>query len=189
MASKDIKPVTEQPDTQIPLMLSQAIIAAGVLSIGVMVCSPLYFTLLQNAVALVPLALETVFLAVAFAYVVGFALLWCAESFTLRMRGKLRPFAYAAVGLIGYGVWNALVLTTTFNSVLVKVGSDVLTNGQVVSLAVNGAALGFVAFLFAKLFDVKLGNRKGAALAMLGVEVVAAVFGLIIMISMFSALY
>lgn len=189
MASKDIKPVIEQPDTQIPLMLSQAIIAAGVLSIGVMVCSPLYFTLLQSSVALIPLALETVFLAVAFTFVVGFALLWCAESFTIHMREKLRPFAYAAVGLIGYGVWNTLVLTTTFNSVLVNVGNDVLTNGQVVSVAVNGAALGFVAFLFAKLFDVKLGNRKGVAFAMLGAEIVVAVFGLIIMISMFSALY
>ena len=86
-------------------------------------------------------------------------------------------------------LWNTLVLTTTFNSVLVNVGNDVLTNGQVVSVAVNGAALGFVAFLFAKLFDVKLGNRKGVAFAMLGAEIVVAVFGLIIMISMFSALY
>lgn len=53
----------------------------------------------------------------------------------------------------------------------------------------NGAALGFVAFLFAKLLDVKLGNRKTTAIIMLVVEVTAAIIGLIIMILMFRALY
>ena len=95
MTSKDIKPVIEQPDTEIPLMLSQAII----------------------------------------------------------------------------------------------VGESVLTNGQIGAIALNGAALGFVAFLFAKLLDVKLGNRKTTAIIMLVVEVAAAIIGLIIMILMFRALY
>ena len=30
-------------------------------------------------------------MAVAFTFVVGFALLWCAESFTLKMRERFRP--------------------------------------------------------------------------------------------------
>ena len=47
----------------------------------------------------------------------------------------------------------------------------------------------FVAFLFAKLLDVKLGNRKTTAIIMLVVEVTAAIIGLIIMILMFRALY
>ena len=34
MTSKDIKPVIEQPATEIPLMLAQVIIVAGVLAIG-----------------------------------------------------------------------------------------------------------------------------------------------------------
>ena len=120
---------------------------------------------------------------------VGFALLWCAESFTLKMRERFRPFAYAIVGLIGYGVWSLLVFSATINSVLAMVGERVLTNGQIGAIALNGAALGFAAFLFAKLLDVKLGNRKTTAIIMLVVEVTAAIIGLIIMILMFRALY
>lgn len=80
---------------------------------------------------------------------------------------RFRPFGYAAVGLIGYGVWSLLVFTATINSILAKVGESVLTNGQVGAIALNGAALGFVAFLFAKLLDVKLGNRKTVAIILL----------------------
>ena len=54
MTSKDIKPVIEQPDTGIPLMLSQAIIVAGVLAVGELACSPLYFSLLKASLALIP---------------------------------------------------------------------------------------------------------------------------------------
>ena len=185
MTSKDIKPVIEQPDTEIPLMLSQAIIVAGVLAVGELACSPLYFSLLKASLALIPWAMEAVFMAVAFTFVVGFALLWCAESFTLKMRERFRPFAYAIVGLIGYGVWSLLVFSATINSVLAMVGESVLTNGQIGAIALNGAALGFVA----KLLDVKLGNRKTTAIIMLVVEVAAAIIGLIIMILMFRALY
>ena len=39
MTSKDIKPVIEQPATEIPLMLAQVIIVAGVLAIGVLRCT------------------------------------------------------------------------------------------------------------------------------------------------------
>lgn len=189
MTSNDTKPVIEQPDTEIPLMLSQAIIVAGILAIGEIVCSPLYFTLMNHSLALVPWTLEAVFLAVAFSFVVGFALLWCAESFTFKLGERFRPFGYAVVGLIGYGAWNLLVFTATINSVLVKVGEGVLSNGQVVAVALNGAALGFVAFLFSKLLDVKLGNRKTMAIIMLVVEIVIAIIGLLIMIRMFSVLY
>ena len=180
MTSKDIKPVIEQPATEIPLMLAQVIIVAGVLAIGEIACSPLYFTLMDHSLALVPWALEAAFLAVAFTFVVGFALLWCAESFTFKLK---------AVGLIGYGVWSLLVFTATINSILAKVGESVLTNGQVGAIALNGAALGFVAFLFAKLLDVKLGNRKTVAIILLIAEIVIAIIGLLIMIRMFSVLY
>ena len=120
MTSKDIKPVIEQPATEIPLMLAQAIIVAGVLAIGEIACSPLYFTLMDHSLALVPWALEAAFLAVAFTFVVGFALLWCAESFTFKLKERFRPFGYAAVGLIGYGVWSLLVFTATID---VKLGN------------------------------------------------------------------
>ena len=179
MTSKETRPVIEQPDTAIPLMLAQAIVVGGVLAIGELACSPLYCTLMDHSVALVPWALEAVFLAVAFTYVVGFALL----------KEKFRPFGYAAVGLIGYGVWSLLVFTATINSILTKVGESALTNGQVGAIALNGAALGFVAFLVCKMLDVKLGNRKGLAVMLLVVQIVLAIIGLLIMIRMFSVLY
>lgn len=189
MTLNDTRPVIEQPDTEIPLMLAQAIIVAGVLAAGEIACSPLYFTLMEHSLALVPWALEAVFLAVAFSFVVGFAILWCAESFTFKLKEKFRPFGYAVTGLIGYGVWSLLVFTATINSVLTKVGENVLSNGQIGAITLNGAALGFIAFFFSKLFDVKLGNRKGMAIAMLVAEVIVAVLGLLIMIRMFSVLY
>lgn len=189
MTSKDTRPVIEQPATDIPLMLSQAIIIGGVLCIGEVICSPLYYTLLKSSLALLPWALEACFMAVAFTYVVGFALLWCSESFTFKLREKFRAFGYAAVGLIGYGVWSLLVFTATINSVLANVGESVLTNGQVGAIALNGAALGFIAFLLAKLLDIELANRKGMAIAMLIAEIVVGLVGLLIMIRMFSVLY
>lgn len=189
MTSKDTRPVIEQPATDIPLMLSQAIIIGGVLCIGEVLCSPLYYTLLKSSLALLPWALEACFMAVAFTYVVSFALLWCSESFTFKLREKFRAFGYAAVGLIGYGVWSLLVFTATINSVLANVGESVLTNGQVGAIALNGAALGFIAFLLAKLLDVELANRKGMAIAMLIAEIVVGLVGLLIMIRMFSVLY
>ena len=88
-----------------------------------------------------------------------------------------------------YGVWSLLVFTATINSVLANVGESVLTNGQVGAIALNGAALGFIAFLLAKLLDVKLANRKGMAIAMLIAEIVVGLVGLLIMIRMFSVLY
>lgn len=91
MTSKDIKPVIEQPATEIPLMLAQVIIVAGVLAIGEIACSPLYFTLMDHSLALVPWALEAAFLAVAFTFVVGFALLWCAGIVHFQTQGTIPP--------------------------------------------------------------------------------------------------
>ena len=56
MTLNDTRPVIEQPDTEIPLMLAQAIIVAGVLAVGEIACSPLYFTLMDHSLALVPWA-------------------------------------------------------------------------------------------------------------------------------------
>ena len=99
------------------------------------------FLVVEGVVGVDSWAMEAVFMAVAFTFVVGFALLWCAESFTLKMRERFRPFAYAIVGLIGYGVWSLLVFSATINSVLAMVGESVLTNGQIGAIALNGTAL------------------------------------------------
>ena len=125
----------------------------------------------------------------AFTFVVGFALLWCAESFTFKLKERFRPFGYAAVGLIGYGVWSCWCSPPPSIRYSPKSGKAFLPTARSGAIALNGAALGFVAFLFAKLLDVKLGNRKTVAIILLIAEIVIAIIGLLIMIRMFSVLY
>ena len=171
-------------------MLAQAIIVAGVLAIGEIACSPLYFTLMDHSLALVPWALEAAFLAVAFTFVVGFALLWCAESFTFKLKERFRPFGYAAVGLIGYGVWSLLVFTATINSDTRQGRGKRSYQRPGRRDRAERSSLGLRRFPpFAKPLDVKLGNRKTVAIILLIAEIVIAIIGLLIMIRMFSVLY
>lgn len=101
----------------LPTMPTQAIIIGTVLGIGAISCSGFYLSMMGGNVALVPWMCVMLAVAVIFTYVVGFALLWCAESFTLRMRAKFKPLAYGVVGLIGFGVWGLLVGTSLLNSI------------------------------------------------------------------------
>ena len=173
----------------LPTMLAQAAIIAATLCVGEIACSPLYFGLLAQSVALVPWALMACLVAVAFSFVVGFALLWCAESFTNRMKDGFKPFAYAVVGLIGFGVWGLFVVTSVINSVLEPLAQPLLTNGQVVAVGVNSAALGAVAFFLAQTLAGKLAVRRTRAIIMIAVEIALAVAGLAVMVIMFGQLY
>ncbi|OZG68967.1 cadmium transporter [Bifidobacterium eulemuris] len=172
-----------------PTMLAQAAIVAATLCVGEIACSPLYFNLLAQSVALVPWALMACFIAVAFSYIIGFALLWCSEAFTNRMRDTLQPFAYAAVGLIGYGVWGLFVFTSSLNSVLEPLAQPLLSNGQVVAVTVNSGALGAVAFFLARMLGEKLAVRRTPAIALIVAEAALAVAGLAVMVIMFRQLY
>ena len=44
--------------------------------------------MIGNVAALLPWATIVILIAVAFTYIVGFALLWCAEALTLRANRK-----------------------------------------------------------------------------------------------------
>lgn len=173
----------------LPTMPTQAIIIGTVLGIGAISCSGFYLSMMGGNVALVPWMCVMLAVAVIFTYVVGFALLWCAESFTLRMRAKFKPLAYGVVGLIGFGVWGLLVGTSLLNSIGQPLNGVVLSNGDVFAITLNYAVFGFLAFMLGQVFAPKLCTRKPLALALLAVQVVLAVFGVVAMVMMFSALY
>ena len=95
----------------LPTMLAQAVIAGTALTVGAIACSGFYLSMIGNVAALLPWATIVILIAVAFTYIVGFALLWCAEALTLRANDKLKPWLYGVVGLIGYGVWGMFVMS------------------------------------------------------------------------------
>ena len=173
----------------LPVMPTQAIIIGTVLAVGAISCSGFYLSMLGGGVALVPWMCVTPAVAVVFTYVVGFALLWCAESFTLRMKARFRPLVYGVVGFIGYGVWGLLVMTSMMNSIGQPLNGVVLANGDVLAVALNYAVFGFLAFLLGQVLAPKLRTRKPLAFGLLAVQIALAVFGLIAMVMMFGALY
>ena len=100
----------------LPTMLAQAVIAGTALTVGAIACSGFYLSMIGNVAALLPWATIVILIAVAFTYIVGFALLWCAEALTLRANDKLKPWLYGVVGLIGYGVWGMFVMSAMMNT-------------------------------------------------------------------------
>ena len=103
--------------------LPQAIIVAGVFGCGANWLVLRCISLLKASLALIPWAMEAVFMAVAFTFVVGFALLWCAESFTLKMRERFRTVRICDRWTYRLRrVESAGVPPATINSVLAMVG-------------------------------------------------------------------
>ena len=131
----------------LPVMPTQAIIIGTVLAVGAISCSGFYLSMLGGGVALVPWMCVTLAVAVVFTYVVGFALLWCAESFTLRMKARFRPLVYGVVGFIGYGVWGLLVMTSMMNSIGQPLNGVVLANGDVLAVQIALAVFGLIAMV------------------------------------------
>ena len=181
--------VDRDSEASVPTMLAQAIIIGTVLSVGAICCCGFYLTMIGRVVALLPWMCMVTLIAVAFTYVVGFALLWCAEAYTGRMRERFKPFAYGVIGLIGYAVWGVLVMTTLMNSLDQRLNGTVLSNGNVIALAVNYAIFGFLAFALAKIYSPALAARKTLAFTLLGIQIVLAVIGVVVMVMVFSALY
>lgn len=172
----------------LPTMLAQAVIVGTVLSVGAIACSGFYLSMIGNVAAPVPWMAVVVLVAVAFTYVIGFALLWCAEAFTGRMQSKFKPWAYGVVGLIGYGIWGLFVMSATMNSLNQPLNGVVLPNSDVMALTVNYAVFGFIAFLLAQAYASKLATKKGLTIGLLIAQIVLAVIGIIVMIMMFSAI-
>ncbi|MBT1180523.1 cadmium transporter [Bifidobacterium sp. CP2] len=180
--------VDKDTATGIPVMLAQNVIIGTALTVGAIACSGFYLSMIGNVASLLPWALLVTLVAVAYTYVVGFALLWCVESFTLRMRDKFKPFAYGVVGAIGYGIWGLFVMSSLMNSLDQPLNGVVLSNGDVLAVAANYAAFGFVAYLLGKLYAGKVAARKGLAFGLLAAQLVLAALGLVVGVMMFSAL-
>lgn len=178
----------------LPTMFAQAVIVGTALTVGAIACSGFYLTMIADpttnapVVALVPWMTVTVLIAAIFTYVVGFALLWCAEAFTNRMKDKFKPWAYAVIGLIGYGIWGMFVMSSTMNSLNQSLNGVVLANSDIAALTVNYAVFGFIAFLLAQAYGTKLSTKKPVAFALLAVQVVLAVLGIIVMVMIFGQL-
>lgn len=145
----------------LPTMLAQAVIAGTSLTIGAIACSGFYLSMIGNVVALLPWVTVMVLIAVAFSYVVGFALLWCSEALTMRMKDAFKPWTYGVVGLLGYGIWGMFVMSAMMNSLNQPLNGVVLANGDVIALTVNYAVFGFIAFLLAQAYAPKIATKKG----------------------------
>lgn len=171
----------------LPDMAAQAVLVAAVLCLGETVCSPIVTGFSSGAFALLPWATAACLLAVMFSYVVGFALLWCAEAVTGRLAPARRPPAYAVVGLVGYAAWRTLVFVPLLNGILVRVGHPVLDNGQVVALGVNGAALGCAAFFLAAALGRRLASHRVAVAVIAALTVATAVLGGVVLYSTVQA--
>ena len=172
----------------LPTMLAQAVIVGTVLTVGAIACSGFYLAMIGNVAALLPWMTIVVLVAVAFAYIVGFALLWCAEALTMRAKDRIKPWLYGGVGLIGYGIWGMFVMSAMMNSLNQPLNGTVLPNSDVMALAVNYAVFGFIAFLLAQAYAPKIATRKGLTIGLMAVQIVLAVIGIIVMVMMFSAL-
>ena len=172
----------------LPTMLAQAVIAGTALTVGAIACSGFYLSVIGNVAALLPWATIVILIAVAFTYIVGFALLWCAEALTLRANDKLKPWLYGVVGLIGYGVWGMFVMSAMMNTLNQPLNGVVLSNGDVMALTVNYAVFGFIAFLLAQAYAPKIATKKGLTIGLMVVQIVLAIIGIIVLVMMFSAL-
>ena len=180
--------VDKDPVTGLPIMLAQNIIVGTVLGIGAIACSGFYLSMIGNVVAPLPWMAVVVLVAVGFTYVVGFALLWCAEAFTGRMKTIFKPWAYGVVGLIGYGILGLFLMSSVLNSLDQPLNGVVLANSDIMALTVNYAVFGFIAFLLGQAYASKLASRKGVAYGLFAVQIMLAVLGLIVAVMMFSAL-
>lgn len=168
-------------------MLAQAVLLAAALCVGELICAPLYVGFAPKVFPPLSWAAVAMLLAVGFSYVVGFALLWCAESFAYRMKAKLQPLAYAAIGAIGFGVWTVWVVIGIMDMITGRLGMGTVTGGDLTTAAVNGALLGLASFFTAFTLGRRLARHR-IAVAVIGVATVAlAVFGGYVLAAMMRA--
>ncbi|MBM6699063.1 cadmium transporter [Bifidobacterium pullorum subsp. saeculare] len=167
-----------------PLMPVQAVIIAAVLCFGEICCAPLVVGFVPGVFPVGSWALVACVFAVMFSYVVGFALLWCVESFTLRMRAKFRPLAYAAMGAVGYAVWGLLVIASITNSITAAVGAGVMSNAEMIAMGVSSACLGALAFFAASLGAPTLAKRHAIVVAVAVMTMLLAVAGAVMLAGM-----
>ena len=173
-------------ESGVPIMLTQAIIVACTLCFCELLCSPLYVSFAPRVFPILPWALVAMLLAVMFSYVVGFALLWCAESFAYRMKRKLQPVVYAVTGAIGFGVWTVWVVLG-INMISGGIGMGTVSADHTTIAAINGAVLGLASFFAAFTLGERLAKHRTAVIALGVASVLLAVGGGYVLASMMHA--
>ncbi|KAA8821657.1 hypothetical protein [Bifidobacterium vespertilionis] len=175
-------------ESGLPSLLVQGVVAALVACVGEIIIAPIYAAIAHLAV--VPWAMVACLLAVAYTYIVGFALLWAAESLSHGVKNpKAVPFVYGGVGLFGFGAWGVFVLPAMVNSFSGPQGLAAMSTGQIVATAFNCAVIGFAAFVIARIAYPKLAMRRGAVYGIGAVTVALALLGLFFATRMYGVLY
>ncbi|PLS28105.1 cadmium transporter [Bifidobacterium anseris] len=180
--------VVKDQTTGVPIMLAQAVILAATLTFCEIFCSPLTATFRPAVFALVPWAGVASLFAVMFSFVVGFALLWCAESFAYRMRRRLQPLVYATIGAISFGVWTVWVILGVRNMITGRLGAGVLSSHDTTIAVVSGALLGMAAFFAAYTLGERLARHRKALIAIALAVLLIACYGGYVLFIMLHAL-
>lgn len=169
--------VEKDPASGVPIMLAQAVTLAATLTFCEIFCAPLTATFRPAVFALLPWAGVASLFAVMFSFVVGFALLWCAESFAYRMRRRLRPLVYATIGAISFGVWTVWVILGVRDMITARLGAGVLSAHDTTVAAVSGALLGMAAFFAAYTLGERLARHRAAVIALAAASLLVACYG------------
>lgn len=180
---------------QVPVALCQAVLAAIVICVCEFVVAPVYVAMAvdgqgRQAMALVPMGAMLAALGVAFVYTVGFALLWVGDIVAARIgRPKLSWLVYGMAGLVGFGAWGGLVVPSVLDSITAPLGGAAVSGGNLVSVVVNSAAIGALAFALAGMFADRLRARRTVSIALAVASVLVAAFGVYVMVAVFGRLY
>ena len=171
-------------------MPTQAVIAAGIMCVLEIICAPLYLAMApQRSIALIPWAAVACLLAVGFTYTVGFALLWIADVLAGRVRERLSPLVFGAVGLVGFLIWGYFVVPSVFDSLVTPLGGAALSGSQLWAVAFNCAVIGFVAFALGRFLSPRASSRVVPLIVVTAVTVLLAALGIFYLSAMYSQLY
>lgn len=166
------------------------VIAAGIMCVFEIICAPLYLAMApQKSIALIPWAAVACLLAVGFTYTVGFALLWIADVLGNRVRERLSPLVFGAVGMVGFLIWGFSVLPSIFDSLVNPLGGASLAGSQLWAVAFNCAVIGFVSFALARFLSPRAVTRVKAMTTIAVITVLLAALGIFYLYAMYSQLY
>lgn len=181
-------PVSPEAPT-LPIMLTQAIVAAGVMCVCEIICAPLIISMASGAFALVPWIAVACMLAVLFMVILGFAFLWLADNLSHNFAERRAPICYAVIGAIAFGIWGGLLYPTFINSVLEPAGIDPISRGNLYAIVFNCVIVGLVSYLCASLFAERLARRRTLAIVIGIVLVLVALLGAFYLWRFYAMLY
>ena len=179
--------LTETP--ALPIMLTQAIVAAGVMCVCEIICAPLIISMASGAFALIPWIAVACMLAVLFMVILGFAFLWLADNLSHNFDERRAPICYAVIGAIAFGIWGGLLYPTFINSVLEPAGIDPISRGNLYAIVFNCVIIGLVSYLCASMFAERLARRRTLTIVIGIALVLVALLGAFYLWRFYAMLY